>query len=98
MTIKSKKLRNSARGQNCTMNVANVCSYNSETVVLAHVNVDGGSIGGKSDDRSACFACYECHTWLDQLKGSTEDVLFYTRRAMVRTMIIWIDMGVVKIG
>jgi hypothetical protein len=79
------------------MNVAGVCNYRPETVVLCHVNVDGSAMGGKSHDISACFGCSDCHAWLDQNKGSEEDRLFYTRRAMVRTWAKWIDMGVIKL-
>lgn len=95
--LKSKKLRDSARGRDCTMQVAGVCNYNSDTVILAHINTDGGSMGAKTDDFSACFACSDCHDWLDQNKGTSEDRLFYTRRAMVRTWRIWAEEGVVKI-
>lgn len=96
--MKSNKLRKSAKGQDCTMNVAGICNYNPETVVLAHINTDGAIMGGKSPDYSACFACCDCHAWLDLNKGSEEDRLFYTRRAMVRTWGKWIDMGLVKVG
>ena len=89
--LKSQKLRYSAKGKQCTMNVANVCNYDPATVVLAHVNCEGGSIGGKTDDYSACFACCDCHTWLDTNAGSEIDRLFYTRRGMVRTWREWIN-------
>ena len=95
--IKSKKLRDSARGRDCTMQVSGVCSYNPDTVVLAHVNTEGGCIGGKSDDISAVFACWECHQWLDRNIGTEEDRLFYTRRALIRTWREWINEGVIKI-
>lgn len=94
---KCKKLRDSARGQFCTLNVASVCNYNNETTVLAHVQVEGGIMGGKSDDISACFACSDCHAWLDQNKGSELDELFYTRRAIIRTQRAWIDLGLMVV-
>ena len=93
----SKKLRESARGQPCTLNVAGVCNYSPETSVLAHIQVDGGIMGSKVDDFSACIACSDCHAWLDQHRGSELDELFYTRRAMVRTWKYWIDSGLVKL-
>jgi len=95
--FKSRKLRNSAHNQECTMNVAGVCSYNNETVVLAHINTDGGAIGAKTDDFSACFCCHECHFWLDTNQGSEKDRLFYTRRAMVRTWRVWLEEGLIKV-
>ena len=83
--IKSKKLLQGARGEECTMNVADFCNYNPETVVAMHINVEGGKMGGKTDDTSTVYGCSDCHTWLDQNKGSELDQLFYTRRALVRT-------------
>lgn len=93
----TKKLRASARGEQCTMQVAGICNNNPETVVLAHVKTEGGKIGGKSADYSACFACYDCHAWLDQNQGSEEDRIFYTRRAMVRTWTRWFETGLIAI-
>lgn len=95
--IVSPKLQRSARGQDCTMNVADVCNYIPDTVVLAHVQVEGGAMGAKTHDVSACFACSACHAWLDQYLGTEEDRLFYTRRAMVRTWVIWIEQRLIKL-
>lgn len=93
----SPRLQRSARGQMCQMNVAGVCNYTNDTTVLAHINTEGSGVGLKTDDFSACFACSECHKWLDQYLGTEEDRLFYTRRALVRTWRIWIDERLVKI-
>ena len=93
----SPKLQRSARGQDCTLNVSGVCNYNPDTVVLAHVQVDGGKMGGKTHDFSACFACSQCHAWIDGYKGTEEEILFYTRRAIIRTWEFWINKGLVKI-
>lgn len=95
--MKSRKLRNSAQDQDCTMNVSGVCCYNPATVVLAHINTDGSAMGSKTDDFSACFACHLCHEWLDRNKGSEEDRLFYTRRAMVRTWRKWVEQELISI-
>lgn len=93
--LKSNKLRNSARGQKCTMEVVGVCNYSPDTSVLAHINTDGSAMGAKTDDFSACIACSDCHAWLDQNHGTEEDRLFYTRRAMVRTWRNWFEWGLV---
>ena len=53
----------SARGQNCTVRIPGVCNHNSETVVFAHLN--GGGMGMKHADIHGCYACFECHQWLD---------------------------------
>lgn len=93
----SPKLQRSARGAECCMNVASVCNYNPETSVLAHVQVDGGKMGGKTHDVSAVIACSACHEWLDQHKGSELDELFYTRRGMIKTLLYWISEELVVI-
>jgi len=93
MAIKSKKLRDSARDQPCTMNVAGVCNCDSSTTVLCHIQTEMGIMGGKTDDISAAFGCSDCHLWYDQKKGSELDRLFYSMRAMIRTQLIWIELG-----
>lgn len=93
----SPKLQRSANGQECTMQVAGVCNYRTDTTVLAHINVDGGKMGGKTDDFSACFCCSECHKWLDQYIGTEEERLFYTRRAIIRTQRVWVSDGIMVI-
>lgn len=95
--IVSPRLQRSARGQMCQMNVVDVCNFNTDTTVLAHVQTEGGTMGGKCDDFSAVFACSECHKWLDQYLGDEVDRLHYTRRALVRTWRIWIDERLIKI-
>lgn len=79
------------------MQVAGVCNGNVETTVLAHIQTEGGKMGGKADDFSACFCCSDCHAWLDQYKGSEEDRLFYTRRAIIRTQRHWMQTGLLVI-
>lgn len=96
--IKSKKLRDSARGQDCTMQVAGVCNYNPETTVLAHINISGGKMGGKETDISACFCCSACHAWLDGNHGSELDRYFYTRRAIIRTWEVWINLDLIEVA
>ena len=96
--IRSKKLLDGAKGENCTMNVAGVCNYNPETVVAMHINVEGGKMGGKTDDTSTVYGCSSCHAWLDQSKGSELDQLFYTRRALVRTLNRRIEQELISHG
>lgn len=92
----SPRLQRSARGQMCQMNVVGVCNYDTSTTVLAHVQTEGGMMGSKEDDFSACFACSNCHKWIDDYIDPQE-AIFYTRRAMVRTWRIWIDERLIKI-
>jgi hypothetical protein len=91
MGIKSNALRKSAKDQICTFQIPKVCNHNRETTVLAHIQTEGGIMGGKA------FACFSCHVHLDQHKMRYEDELFFTRRAMVRTIAYWVEQGLISV-
>jgi putative nuclease YbcO-like protein len=93
MGVVSKKLRDSARGQECTVR-SSYCNHDPETTVLAHLpsEVKGGAT--KSDDWNACFACSGCHAALDAYRLP---VRFYYD-ALQRTQKIWRDMGLIVIA
>lgn len=66
-------IRKSARGQECTVRIPDVCNFDPATTVLAHRN--GGSAGMKNGDNEAAYCCSACHDvidgrrilkWLDQ--------------------------------
>ena len=95
--INSQKLRDSAMGQACTLNIAGVCNYDTATTVLCHLPDESSGLGKKSDDISACFGCSCCHDSIDgrnhknRLEWGEKE--FYMRRAQIRTWRIWIDEG-----
>ena len=61
------KLRKEARGRGCMVRIPDVCSHNSETVVLAHYRLAGVSgIGMKSPDILGAWACSACHDAIDR--------------------------------
>lgn len=64
-TFESKKIRDAARGQTCTLNVPGVCRQERETVVLCHLPTRRKGMGNKSPDLVAVDACHRCHDWLD---------------------------------
>ncbi len=99
MPYRNKKLRDSARGEECTINIPGVCNHNTETTVLAHYGEPGEKgIGIKPDDTSAAFACSDCHDILD---GRAENPFpeggcekqWYWFRGMRRTWKRWAEMG-----
>jgi len=96
--IRSKKLKQSAKDQECTLNIVDVCSYDNNTTVLCHINVlkDKG-FGVKGSDLSAAFGCSNCHEHIDSNRLSELDMLFYTRRAILRTINKWIEMGLIDV-
>ena len=60
--IKSKKIRESARGEDCTLRLG-ACSSN-ETVVLCHIGRRRG-MGLKCSDTFAIYSCSNCHDIID---------------------------------
>lgn len=94
MKIKSKKLRDSARGQDCTLRLVGICNFNPETTVLCHIGTNAG-IGTKSGDNMAVFGCSSCHNEIDtKAKGFYgADII----RALGETQQIWIDSGLMVV-
>lgn len=96
--MRSKKLRDSARGQECTFQIPGVCNENPETTVLCHIPTkETGGMGMKPDDcTSTAFGCSSCH---DAIDGRTDNLeyrasrWFYNFRAVGRTQRRWIEMG-----
>ena len=90
--IKSKKLRASARGEDCTLRL-DCCNGDPETVVLAHIG-KGGGMGSKCGDNMAVFACSACHQLIDSASKSAyaADKL----RALEETQQVWIDNGLMR--
>lgn len=98
--IISKHIRESARGEACTLNIAGVCNYNNETTVLAHLPDESNGMGTKSTDLSACHACSACHSLIDSpgdIRLTSEEREWYMRRAMVRTWSRLVEKGIVTI-
>lgn len=98
--MKSKKLRDSARGQECTFRIVGVCNGNPETTILCHLPDESHGMAKKSDDFCAAFGCSSCHDAVDGRNRSDEylnHAHFYNNRANRRTIRAWLDMGLIKI-
>lgn len=96
MVIQSKKIRNAAKGEACTLNVAGVCNYSEDTVVFAHFPSE--IAGYKSTDLSGGFACSNCHDWIDRrVFDDDQEREFYMRRSQVRTFTRLIELGIVSV-
>ena len=96
--LRSKKITDSARGQNCTLRIPGVCNFNPETTVFAHDN--GAGIALKAHDIHGCYACSDCHNWYDShfsaWKVAHRDAEFF--RAMKETQSKLIQKGLIKIS
>jgi len=100
MPYRNKELRDSARGEECTINIPGVCNRDPETTVLAHYGEPGEKgTGIKPDDTSGAFACSACHDVLDGrsknpfVEGTCEKN-WYWFRGMRRTWKRWAEMGI----
>ncbi|WP_261095129.1 DUF1364 domain-containing protein [Serratia quinivorans] len=63
--FRSKALRDSARGQSCTLQIPGICNGNPETTVLCHLPSQTHGMGYKGDDFWAVFGCSDCHDVID---------------------------------
>ncbi len=97
--IKSKKLRDSAKGEDCTLNIVGACNYNPKTTVLCHFPSE--IAGTKSTDLSAGYGCSACHGVIDRrnplIEISDEYREFYMRRSQYRTLHKFIEKDLIKI-
>ncbi len=61
------KIRQSARGEDCTIRIPGVCNFNPETTVLCHPNTHraGKGKGLKAADELGAYGCSDCHAVLD---------------------------------
>lgn len=99
--IRSVALRNSARGQDCTVQIPGICNCDPSTTILAHLPDESHGMGLKAADIAACWACSGCHDVLDKRDsrwpGYADDLEWYMRRAQTRTLKKWIELGLVTI-
>lgn len=98
--IESSKLRKAAEGQACTLNIAGVCNYRPDTSVLCHLPDETHGMSQKSDDLSSAIGCSSCHDVIDgrvKYDWQPGEKEFYMRRAQVRTLKVFQDMGLIKI-
>ena len=101
ITRKYKKLRDSARGEDCTLQIHPYCNGNPETVVLCHLSTPNNSgMGIKPPDWFAVYACSDCHDIIDgrTWKGFTEEEkMVFESNALFRTWQRMIEKGLIKI-
>lgn len=97
--MKVSKLRRSARGQECTLQIFPYCNNDPDTVSLCHIGL-GSGWGRKSLDTVAAYGCSACHAIIDgavhKPVGKLE-LLQIQLRAIERTHEIMIQNGVLKL-
>jgi hypothetical protein len=100
--IRSKKLRDSARDEPCTMN-SPMCNGNPETVVWCHSNFHehGKGVGLKAHDVFGFYGCSGCHQWFDhdskRYAEGLADRRDYYQRAHDKSIVRAIEKGVIRV-
>ena len=95
------KIRESARGEQCTVRLPGVCNHNSETVVLAHYRLLGHcGTGIKPPDFMGAYACSACHDEVDRRTRHLEADFVQTAFAegVMRTMAKLAEQGLLKVN
>ncbi len=96
--IVSKKIRQSAKGQPCTM-LSPVCCGDSNKVALRHYNgLSGGQgWGRKADDIFAFYGCQSCEDWFALGHDTRELKDSYMLNAMIKTQRKLFDAGLLEV-
>lgn len=87
--INSPAIRDSAAGEECTLQIAGVCNGRTDTTVLCHLPDESHGMARKADDISSAFGCDACHAVLDgraPYNWQPGEKDFYMRRGIVRTL------------
>lgn len=92
--VVSKKIRNSARGEDCALRIPNVCFNDTDTVILAHVKSKYKGWGMKSLDIHGMYCCFNCHAHYDL--GNKIDPQWILD-AMIETQYKLIEKGLICI-
>jgi hypothetical protein len=93
--VKSQKLRDSAKGESCTLRLPG-CGFDDGTVVLCHLPCGQKGVGLKSPDNMAIYACHSCHTTIDGAKRWEVEAQDYLR-ALAETQLAFIRKGLMTI-
>ena len=59
------KITKSAKGEDCALRLPEICCFNPETTVFAHINTVIKGTGTKSLDIHGIYACWKCHDVID---------------------------------
>lgn len=99
VAIRSKAIRESARGQPCTLRLPG-CDGGGETTVLAHLPYGHRGMGRKANDLHAALCCRVCHDQLDGralLAVSREELLEAVIRAHGETLGYLARRGIIEV-
>lgn len=96
-------IQESARGEQCTLQIHPWCNNNPETVVLCHLPSPRKGVALKSDDRWAAYGCSACHDIIDfrNMEAANElgvlEIVRCMERGLYRTQNRLIEKGLMVI-
>lgn len=94
------KLREFARGRDCTLRLIPHCNGNPETTILAHLPSPAKGMGLKSPDVCSCLACSSCHDVIDgrqRTDYTRADLAESMLRAHFETLLAMIREGLISV-
>lgn len=96
--IRSKAIRESARGESCTMH-SPACNADPATVVWCHSNMSVHGKGGsrKADDPFGFYGCSGCNGWYDDGPADQQEKESYFVRAHGRSFLRLIEKGIIEV-
>lgn len=98
MKVVSKKIRQSARGEECSFRFPGICNFNPETTVWCHINTKFKGMGTKSNDLHGAYGCSDCHDALDgRTIGEVKVKDKYVLDAIVESQMKLIDKGLLVV-
>lgn len=102
--VRSKKYRDGARGQGCTLRIPTICTGDVETTVFAHIRDSHTGRSIKASDLSGCDACWACHEIFDSRSKTPagtnlgyEDWFFYALRGLQETLERRVEQGLLRL-
>lgn len=100
--IRSQAIRQSARGERCTLRLPGICNHDTRTTVLAHLRdlSPSGGMGTKPSDVNAVYACSDCHDVIDgrrQTEMTPHELGFEEGRALCETILRLADKGLLEV-
>jgi len=96
---RSKKIRDSANGKDCTLRLYPICNGNPETTVFAHIGKNRG-VSIKCGDNMGIYVCSSCHDIIDgriRRDMTQGDMAIDKLRALEETQQILIEEGLMVI-
>lgn len=94
------KLRESARGEECTLQIHPYCNGNPETVVLCHLPSERKGMALKSPDHWGAYGCSACHDVIDGRRKTdlpADELLRCMMRGLYRTWERMILKGLIRV-